>query len=108
MIGYISLNLKISSIDWNDTRLKLHGVRLLNKPSDVQVGGGGGRVATPMRFLIFFLDDETSAPDVFSSCSFIPRAHFETSQVMVLYYGYEIWRHTQVIKQFLSENDGFF
>ena len=41
MIGYISLNLKISSIDWNDTRLKLHGVRLLNKPSDVEVGGGG-------------------------------------------------------------------
>ena len=108
MLGYISLNVKISSIDWNDTRLKLHGVRLLNKPSDVQVGGGGGRVATPMWVLIFFLDDETSAPDVFSSCSFIPRAHFETSQVMVLYYGYEIWRHTQVIKQFLSENDGFF
>ena len=41
MIGYISLNLKISSIDWNDTRLKLHGVRLLNKPSDLQVGGKG-------------------------------------------------------------------
>ena len=61
-----------------------------------------------MRFLIFFLEDETSAPDVFSSCSFIPRAHFETSQVMVRYYDYEIWRHTQVIKQFLSENDGFF
>ena len=109
MLGYISLNLKISSIDWNDTRLKLHGVRLVNKPSDVQVGGGGGGgAATPMRFFIFFLDDETSAPDVFSSCSFIPRAHFETSQVMVRFYDYEIWRHTQVIKQFLSENDGFF
>ena len=38
----------------------------------------------------FFLDDKTSAPDVFSSCSFIPRAHFETSLVMVSYYGYEI------------------
>ena len=41
MIGYISLNLKISSIHWNDTRLKLHGVSLLNKPSDVQVRGNG-------------------------------------------------------------------
>ena len=41
MIGYISPNLKISSIDWNDTRLKLHGVRLRNKPSDLQVGGKG-------------------------------------------------------------------
>ena len=30
-------------------------------------------------FLSFFLDDKTSAPDVFSSCSFIPRAHLETS-----------------------------
>ena len=41
MIGYISLNLKISSIDWNDTRLKFHGVRLRNKPSGLQVGEKG-------------------------------------------------------------------
>ena len=41
-------------------------------------------------FLIFFLDDKASASDVFSSCSFIPRTHFETSLVMVSYYGYEI------------------
>ena len=46
-------------------------------------------------FLTFFLEDKTSAPDVFSSCSFIPCAHFkfETSLVMVSCYGYEIWRH---------------
>ena len=31
--------------------------------------GGGG--------LSFLLEDKTSAPDVFSSCSFITRAHFE-------------------------------
>ena len=37
-----------------------------------------------------FLEDKTSAPDVFSSCSFIPRAHFETSLVMVSCFGYEI------------------
>ena len=53
MIGYISLNLKISSIDWNDTRLKLHGVRLLNKPSDVQVGGGGGGLPPQWGFWYF-------------------------------------------------------
>ena len=44
-------------------------------------------------FLSFSLEDKTSAPDVFSSCSFIPRADFETSLVMVSCYGYEIWRH---------------
>ena len=81
MIGYTSLNLKISSIDWNDTRLKLHGVRLLNKPSDLQVGGKGCQQNEV--FFIFFLDDEKSAPNVFRSCSFIPREHFKTSLVMV-------------------------
>ena len=38
----------------------------------------------------FFLEDKTSAPDVFSGCSFIPRPDFETSLVMVSCYGYEI------------------
>ena len=56
-------------------------------------GGGGGVVfATPSFFWVFFLDDKTSAPDVFCSCSFLPRAHFETSLVMVSYSDYEIWR----------------
>ena len=58
-----------------------------------RTGGGGGGVATPppMRFFLsFFLEDETSAPDVFSSCSFIPPADFETSVVMVSCYVYEI------------------
>ena len=31
----------------------------------------------------FFLEDKTSAPDVFSGCLFIPCAHFETSSVFV-------------------------
>ena len=54
--------------------------------------GGGGRVGMPplKLFLSFLLEDITSAPDVFSSCSFIPRAHFESSSVMVSFYGYEI------------------
>ena len=41
----------------------------------------------------FFLEDKTSAPDVFSSCSFIPRADFETSLVMVSCDGCEIRCH---------------
>ena len=44
-------------------------------------------------FLSVFLKDKTSAPDVFSSCSFIPRADFEMSLVMVSCYGYEVWCH---------------
>ena len=34
-------------------------------------------------FLSFFLEDKTFAPDVFSSCSFIPCVGFETRLVMV-------------------------
>ena len=40
-------------------------------------------------FWSFFQDNETSASNVFRSCSFIPRAHFETSLLMVSHYGYE-------------------
>ena len=48
-------------------------------------------VATPPKvFQIFFLDDKTSAHEVFCSCSFIPRAHVETSKVMVSYHCFEI------------------
>ena len=46
-------------------------------------GGGGGEGgvisvdATSLRFFgVFFLEDKTPAPDVFSSCSFILRANF--------------------------------
>ena len=44
-------------------------------------GGGGSVAATPLCGFseFFFLDDKTFAPVVFSSCSFISRAHFETS-----------------------------
>ena len=39
----------------------------------------------------FFLNDKKSAPNVFfSNCSSIPRARYETSLVIVSYYGYEI------------------
>ena len=52
--------------------------------------GGGGRGVGAAVFLSIFLEDKASAPDVFSSCSCITRAHFETSSVMVSFYGYEI------------------
>ena len=46
----------------------------------------------PLRFFwSFFLNEKTSAADVFSSCLFIHHAHLETSLVMVSYYGYEMW-----------------
>ena len=48
----------------------------------------------PLRFFwSFFLNDKTSAADVFSSCLFIHHAHLETSLVMVSYYGYKMWHH---------------
>ena len=56
------------------------------KPLDIQ--GWRGMDATPLKvFLTFLLEGKTSAPDVFSSCSFIPRAHFDSSSVMVSFYG---------------------
>ena len=44
----------------------------------------------PKVFLSFFLEDKTSVPDVFSSCSFIPNPHFESSSVIVSFYDHEI------------------
>ena len=60
------------------------------------VGGRGDVMwvdATSLRFIgVFFLEDKTPAPDVFSSCLFILRANFETSSVMVICYRYDIRR----------------
>ena len=81
---------------------------LPNQRTDVQgVWGGGGKgreVPPPWGFSEFFLNDKTSTPEVFCSCSFIPCAHFETSLVTVSYYDYEIWRQKQVVKPFFSES----
>ena len=53
--------------------------------------GGGGWMSTPLKVILsFFLEDKASAPDVFSSCSFIPPAKFEASSVIVSCYGYEV------------------
>ena len=52
---------------------------------------GDGWLPHPLRFILsFFLHTKTSAADVVSSCLFIPRKHFETSLVMVSYYGNEM------------------
>ena len=56
-------------------------------PSDVQEGVDA---SPPKVFLSFFLGDKTSAPDVFSSCLFIPHTHFEISSLMVSCYAHEI------------------
>ena len=86
---------------------KVHCIKLILGRTGKRGGGGGEGGCHPVSdvFLRFFLDNQTSAYDVFSSRSFIPRTHFETSLLMVSYYGYEIWRHKQqVVEPFLSEN----
>ena len=52
--------------------------------------GGRGIFKPSEVFLSFSLDNKTSAVDTFSRCLFIPRMHFETSLVMVNYYGYKL------------------
>ena len=55
------------------------------------------------------IDDQTSAPDIFSCFLLILRTHFETGLVVISYYGYELWSHKwQVVEPFLSENACFF
>ena len=49
-----------------------------------------GRIAPSEVFLSFSLEEKRSAPDIFSRCLFISRVYFETSSVMVSFYGYEI------------------
>ena len=56
-------------------------------PRTYKEGGGEG---CPKVFLSFVIEDKTLASDVFSSCSLIPRTHFESSSVMFSFYGYEI------------------
>ena len=63
---------------------------LIFNPRTYRRGGGGEGLRFKV-FLSFFLDKTSaSAPDVFSSCSVIPRADFETSLVIVSCYGYEV------------------
>ena len=55
------------------------------------------------------INDQTSAPDIFSCFLLILRTHFETGLVVISYYGYELWSHKwQVVEPFLSENACFF
>ena len=57
-------------------------------------------------FSEFFLDDQTLVPDVFSiQCLFIPHMHFETSLVMISYYGYE-WSHSLLLRDITSQVAG--
>ena len=45
---------------------------------------GGGDTTRLRFFSVCFLADKTSAPDVLSNCSYIPRALFESSQFLWL------------------------
>ena len=69
-----------------------NNVRQINPRLTMEWGGEGyGVDVTSLRFSEFFsIEDKTSEPEVFSSCSFIPGAHFETSLVTVSCYGCEI------------------
>ena len=56
-------------------------INLVKVDTHTQRGGGGGGGG-----LCFFPEDKTSKLGVFSSCSFIPSAIFETTLVMVSCY----------------------
>ena len=61
-----------------------------NNPRTYKEGGEWSWIPPPNKvFQSFFLEDKTSAPEVFSSCSFIPCVDFWTNLVMVSCYGYE-------------------
>ena len=72
MVSFFSSPANLDVKTWNDQILTLGRTR----------GGGGGWIPYSEVFLSVILEDKTRAPDVFSSCSFIPCAHFETSSVI--------------------------
>ena len=73
----------------SEIKMQMHNVDKVNP----RTYKGGGDAIPSKVFLSFFLEDKRSAPDVFSSYSFISRTHFDRSSVIVSCYGYEIWRH---------------
>ena len=68
-------------------------------------GRGVGAEDFPIRFfLIFFRDELSFPPAVFSSCAYIPYTHFDTRLVSIGCYGYEKWRlKQQVVKPFMKK-----
>ena len=76
------------------TKFKRETARGLAKLNRLNLRRTKGVDASPSEvFLCLFLEDQTSALDVFSSCSFIRCASlraFQTCLVMISYYGYEI------------------
>ena len=89
--------------------LVLFSENCCNKKLTLGQTSAEGWMPPPKVFLSFFLEDKTSAPDVFSSYSFIPCAHFNLSSVIISFYGYEIWGHKeQVVKPFSRESTCFF
>ena len=82
------LTVKVFTLKWgNDNERATSSVRyFLEAINPRTYKGGWGLVAIlPKVSLFFFLDDKSSALEVFYGCSFILRVIF----VMVSYYGYE-------------------
>ena len=78
-VMFISGLILLGIIETNFFILSQRDKCILFQPSDVQVGGGGRGGGCLLRSLYFFLEDKTSAPDVFNSFSFFPHTHFATS-----------------------------
>ena len=85
---FLNINLRIEREQIGLIIMYLHEVQRLRKIKDECVTLTLGRTREggchpPKVLLSFLLEDKTSAPDVFSSCSFIPQAHFELSSEVV-------------------------
>ena len=54
----------------------------------------------------FFLDDQMSAPNVFSGFSFIPRTYFDTTLETTSCYGHEIRLHKGLVRNYQGGRGG--
>ena len=85
---FFNINLRVEREQIGLIIMHLHEVQRLRKIKDERVTLTLGRTSgdgchSPKVLLSFLLEYKISAPDVFSSCSFIPPAHFQLSSVMV-------------------------
>ena len=61
---------------------------------------GNGSTLSERFFQVFFLDDQMSAPNVFSGFSFIPRTYFDTTLETTSCYGHEIRLHKGLVRNY--------
>ena len=77
-----------------------------NSDHRLSLGRTGEGGWPPPKFLLIFLTNDKTSEHL--THGMIPRAHFETSLVMVSYYGYDIRHKHQVVKSFSFEWKGMF